>query len=326
MAPLPQNERIRKGARWTVEYRQLGNSGLQVSTIGLGTNNFGGRLDAEATALVINHALDVGINMIDTANSYGGGLSEEYIGRALKGKRQQAIVATKVASRVAEGPNQTGASRQHILAEVENSLQALSTGYIDLYQIHFPDPNTPIEETLRALDSLVQAGKVRYVGCSNFMAWQVCEAHWTSTSRGLTPFVSVQPRYSMLYRNVEAELVPFCQAYGIGILPYFPLENGFLTGKYRRGQSAPDGTRLAGNDRGMFTDANFDLLEGLESFATERGHTVLDLAFAWLLANSAVSSVIAGATKPEQVVANAKSSGWDLDSDDMAELDTLLGR
>lgn len=298
-----------------------------MSAIGLGTNNFGGRLDADATALVLNHALDVGINMIDTANSYGGGLSEEYIGRALKGKRQQALLATKVASRVGEGPNQSGASRQHVLTEVENSLQALGTDYIDLYQVHFPDPNSPIEETLRALDSLVQAGKVRYIGCSNFMAWQVCEAYWTSSSRGLAPFMSAQPRYSMLYRNAEAELVPFCQAYGIGILPYFPLENGFLTGKYRRGQTAPDGTRLAQNDRfGMLTEANFDLLEGLESFAAEREHTVLDLAFAWLLANNAVSSVIAGATKPEQVVTNAKSVGWNLNDEDMSELDTLLGR
>ena len=309
-----------------MEYRQLGRSGLQVSEIGLGTNNFGRRLDAEATAVVINHALDVGINMIDTSNSYGGGLSEEYIGRALKGKRQQALIATKVASRAADGPNQSGASRQHILTEVENSLQALGTDYIDLYQIHFPDSNTPIEETLHTLDSLIQSGKVRYIGCSNFMAWQVCEAHWTSKSQRLAPFVSAQPRYSMLHREAEAELVPFCQAYGVGILPYFPLENGFLTGKYRRGEPAPDGTRLAQNDRGMFTDAHFDLLEALESFASERGHTVLELAFAWLLANSAVSSVIAGATKPEQVVANAKSAGWRLSSEELAEVDSLLGK
>ena len=309
-----------------MEYRQLGRSGLQVSEIGLGTNNFGRRLDAEATAVVIDQALDTGINMIDTANSYGGGLSEEYIGRALKGKRQQALIATKVASRAADGPNQSGASRQHILTEVENSLQALGTDYIDLYQVHFPDSNTPIEETLHTLDSLVQSGKVRYIGCSNFMAWQVCEAHWTSKSQGLTPFVSAQPRYSMLHRDAEAELVPFCQAYGVGILPYFPLENGFLTGKYRRGETAPDGTRLAQNDRGMFTDAHFDLLETLESFSSEHGHTVLELAFAWLLANSAVSSVIAGATKPEQVVANAESAGWRLSDEELAEVDSLLGK
>ena len=307
-----------------MEYRQLGRSGLQVSAIGLGTNNFGRRLDDADTAVVINHALDVGINMIDTANSYGGTLSEEYIGRALKGKRQRAVVATKVSSRMSEGPNQAGNSRQHIMTEVENSLRRLSTDYIDLYQIHFTDANTPIEETLRALDDLVRQGKVRYVGCSNFMSWQVCEAVWTSRTLGLTSFVSVQPKYSMLDRQIEAELAPFCREYGVGILPYFPLANGFLTGKYRRGQPAPPGTRLGEGDRGMFSDANFDILEGLESFAEERGHTILELAFAWLLANPAVSSVIAGATKAEQVVANARTAGWHLSEEDMAEVEALL--
>ena len=308
-----------------MKYRQLGSSGLQVSAIGLGTNNFGRRLDAAATALVVGGALDIGINMIDTSNSYGPrGLSEEFIGRALKGRRPGAIIATKVSSRMAEGPNNAGNSRMHIMAEVENSLRRLDTDYIDLYQIHWSDPNTPIEETLRALDDLVRQGKVRYVGCSNFPAWQVCEAAWTARSLGITAFVSAQPRYSMLYREAETELVPFCQKYGVGILPYFPLENGFLTGKYRRGQSAPEGSRLAGGDRGMFTDANFDILEGLEAFAQERGHTVLDLAFAWLLANSAVSSVIAGATSVEQVQANAKTADWPLTDDDTAQVNKIL--
>ena len=308
-----------------MEYRQLGRSGLQVSVVGLGSNNFGNRVDVEGTAVVINHALDVGINLLDTANSYGSGQSEEYIGRALKGKRQQAIIATKVSSRMAEGPNRAGNSRHHIMTEVENSLRRLSTDYIDLYQIHLTDPNTPIEETLRALDDLVHQGKVRYIGCSNFMAWQVCEALWTSRSLGITPFVSVQPWYSMLYREVEAELVPFCQEYGMGILPYFPLANGLLTGKYRRRQPAPPGTRLAENDRGLLTDASFDLLEKLEAFAGERGHTLLDLAFAWLLANPMVSSVIAGATRAEQVVANAETAGWHLTDEDLAEANRLLG-
>ena len=309
-----------------MQYALMGNTGVRISRIIMGTYPFGVAPLAKGVDAVVGAALEVGINVFDTSNSYGGGLSEEYIGRALKGKRQQALIATKVASRAADGPNQSGASRQHILTEVENSLQALGTDYIDLYQIHFPDSNTPIEETLHTLDSLVQSGKVRYIGCSNFMAWQVCEAHWTSKSQGLTPFVSAQPKYSMLHRDAEAELVPFCQAYGVGILPYFPLANGFLTGKYRRGEPAPDGTRLAQNDRGMFTDAHFDLLEALESFASGRGHTVLELAFAWLLANSAVSSVIAGATKPEQVVANAKSAGWRLSSEELAEVDSLLGK
>ena len=307
-----------------MEYRQVGRSGLQVSAIGLGTNNFGRRVDYEGSAAVISQALDLGINMIDTSNSYGDGYSEQYIGRALKGKRHEAIIATKVSSRVADGPNQAGNSRQHIVAEVENSLRRLDTDYIDLYQMHCTDPNTPIEETLRALDDLASQGKVRYIGCSNFMAWQVCEAMWTSRGQGLLPFASVQPPYSLLDREIEAELVPFCTEYGVGILPYYPLANGFLTGKYRRGQPPPVGARLTSNDRTMFTDANFDVLERLEHFAAERGHTILHLAFAWLLANPAISSVIAGATRPEQVLANAEAFDWHLNREDLAEIDTLL--
>ena len=309
-----------------MEYRYLGSSGLQVSAIGLGTNNFGGRLDAAASAVVINHALDMGINMIDTSNSYGGSHSEEYIGRALKGKRHQAVIATKVSSRMADGPNNAGNSRKHIMTEVENSLRRLNTDYIDLYQIHWQDANVPIEETLRALDDLVRQGKARYIGCSNFMAWQVCEAVWTSRSLGITPFASVQPKYSLMDRAIEAELTPFCREYRIGILPYFPLENGFLTGKYKRNQSAPQGTRLAEGDRGMFTDANFDLLEALEAFCAEHGRSVLDLAFAWLLANPDVSSVIAGATRAEQVVANAKSAAWTLTPQELAEVNAIIGK
>ena len=309
-----------------MEYRYLGRSGLQVSAIGLGTNNFGGRLDAAASAVVINHALDMGINMIDTSNSYGGTYSEEYIGRALKGKRHQAVIATKVSSRMADGPNNAGNSRKHIMTEVENSLRRLNTDYIDLYQIHWQDANVPIEETLRALDDLVRQGKTRYIGCSNFMAWQVCEAVWTSRSLGITPFASVQPKYSLMDRAIEAELTPFCREYRMGILPYFPLENGFLTGKYKRNQTAPQGTRLAEGDRGMFTDANFDLLEALEAFCAERGRSVLDLAFAWLLANPDVSSVIAGATRAEQVVANAKAAAWTLTPQELAEVNAVIGK
>ena len=307
-----------------MDYRQVGRSGLQVSAIGLGANNFGKRVDYDGSAAVINQALDVGINIIDTSNSYGDGYSEEYIGRALKGKRHQAVVATKVSSRVADGPNQGGNSRQHIVTEVENSLRRLGTDYIDLYQLHWTDPNTPIEETLRALDDLVHQGKVRYIGCANFMAWQVCEAMWTSRDLGLAPFASVQPPYSLMEREVEVELMPFCQVYGVGIFPYYPLANGFLTGKYRRGREAPAGARLASDHGGMFTGANFDALERLENFAAERGHTILHLAFAWLLANPMVSSVISGATAPEQVVANAEAYDWHLNKEDLAEIDTLL--
>ena len=307
-----------------MKYRQLGASGLQVSAVGLGANNFGGRLDSGRTEVVVHAALDSGVNLIDTSNSYGKGHSEEFIGRALRSRRHRAVIATKVSSRVADGPNNAGNSRKHILDQVDTSLRKLGTDYIDLYQIHWWDPNTPIEETLRALDDLVRLGKVRYSGCSNFAAWQVCEAHWTARSLGINGFVSVQPRYSIMYRHPERELIPFCSKYGVGILPYFPLENGFLTGKYRRGQQAPEGTRLAQSDRGLFTGKNFDMLEGLERFANERGHSVLELAFAWLLAKPEVSSVIAGATRPDQVAANAKSAGWALISDEVKQVDAIV--
>ena len=313
-----------------MEYRQLGRSGLQVSEVGLGTNNFGHHdrppfhLRAAEAAVVVNQALDEGVNLIDTANSYGEGLSEEFIGRALKGKRHQAVIATKVSSAVGEGPNLAGNSRKHILDEVEKSLSRLGTDYIDLYQIHWWDPNTPIGETLRTLDDLVHQGKVRYIGCSNFQAWQVCEAVWTARTMGITSFVSVQPSYNMLDRAVEAELMPFCEEYEVGILPYYPLAKGFLTGKYRRGQSPPDGTRLAGGTSDMLTEENFDLLDKLVGFAADRGHTILELAFAWLLARPSVSSVIAGATSAEQVVANAATAQWRLAGEEFAEVNALL--
>ena len=308
-----------------MKYRRLGNSGLKVSEVGIGANNFGRRVDAEGTAAIIDRALDVGINLIDTANTYGGGRrSEEYIGRALKSKRTDALIATKAAMSMGDGPNDSGASRLHLTSELEISLRTLDTDYVDLYQVHFPDDDTPIEETMRALDDMVSQGKVRYIGCSNFSAWQVCEANWTSRTYGLTPFVSVQPPYSMMQRDIEVELVPFCREYDVGILPFYPLANGFLTGKYRRGQGAPEGTRLAESDRGMFTDENYDLLESLEGFASNRGHTVLELAFAWLLANPNVSSVIAGATRIEQVESNASAANWELSPEEKAEVDALL--
>ena len=308
-----------------MDYRRLGNSGLKVSEIGLGANNFGRRVDASGTAKVINLALEVGINLIDTANTYGGERrSEKFIGRALKGQRDRALIATKAAMSMGDGPNDKGASRLHLTAELEESLRCLNTDYVDLYQVHFPDDDTPIEETMRALDDMVRQGKVRYIGCSNFMAWQVCEAIWTSRANSLAPFVSVQPHYSMLERTVEVELIPFCREYDVGILPYFPLASGFLTGKYRRGRDAPEGTRLAEGDRGMFTEENFDLLEKLETFASRQGHSILELAFAWLLANPNVSSVIAGATSTEQVVSNANAAGWQLTPEEKAEVDALL--
>ena len=313
-----------------MNYRRLGRSGLEVSAIGLGADNFGPRdtfpyhMDYESSARVIYSAIEAGINIIDTANIYGDGVSEEHIGRALEGSRHEMVLATKVTVPVAEGPNRGGSSRKHIMEEVEGSLRRLRTDYVDLYQMHDPDPDTPIEESLRALDDLVRDGKVRYIGCSNYSAWRTCEALWTSRTLGLESFVSSQPHYSMLDREVEEELLAFCGRYGVGILPYFPLADGFLTGKYRRGQPPPPGSRLDMEETDWLTDANFDILEGLERFAEERGRTVLELAFAWLLSRPEVSSVIAGATRPEQVEANARAHDWDLSDDELAEIDTLL--
>lgn len=310
-----------------MEYRRLGSSGLQVSVVGLGTNNFGTRMEEKPSIEVVRQAVDLGINFIDTSNSYGKTLSEQYIGKAMKGIRDKVLVATKVFSRVGEGPNQEGASRLQIMREVENSLMRLETDYIDLYQIHFWDADTPIEETVRALDDLVRQGKVRYIGCSNFAAWQVCEAVWTSRTLHRESFVSVQLNWSMLNREIERELVPFCQAYNLGIIPFFPLASGFLTGKYRRGEPVPEGTRMYTSERSRsrnLTDRNFDVLERLEPFAAERGRPMVDLALAWLLYNPLVSSVIAGASNPEQLAANAKAADWHLTAEEMEELDGIL--
>ena len=259
---------------------------------------------------------------------YGNTLSETYIGKGLQGKRHQAIVGTKVSGAVGEGPNMRGNSRQHILREVEKSLQRLHTDYIDLYQIHFPDPQTPIEETLRALDDLVHQGKVRYIGCSNFAAWQVAEAQWTSKTLGLNHFISVQPAYNLLDRRIERELMPFCEAYQIGIIPYSPLAGGFLTGKYRPGEAPPSGTRLAGRmGARTLTDENYGVLKPLEEFATQRGHSMLDLAMGWLLAKPQVSTVIAGATKREQVQANVTSGQtWRLTPEEVQQVDEITKR
>ena len=307
-----------------MKYRKLGGSGLEVSEIGLGTNNFGPRLDFESSDRVISQCIDSGINLIDTSNSYGATVSEEYIGRSLTGRRDSVVLATKVSSRMSEGPNQAGNSRIHIMDQIEGSLSRLQTDYIDLYQIHWWDDDTPIEETLRVLDDLVRDGKIRYFGCSNFSSWQVCEAVWTSRSVGISSFVSVQPHYSMMERSIESELLPFCQKYGVGVLPYYPLANGFLTGKYRRGEDIPEGTRLGVNDRGMFTEENFDLIDKLDSFSSKRGKTVLDLAFAWLLARGEISSVIAGATSAEQVVSNAATAEFTLTNEEYDEVTSIL--
>ena len=313
-----------------MQYRRLGDSGLEVSAIGLGTNNFGDNsrwpfhMGPDEVATLIHASLDVGVNTLDTANAYGEGRSEEYIGRALKGRREDAVIATKVHGRMGEGPNREGLSRKAIMYEVEQSLRRLQTDYIDLYQLHQIDHATPIEETMRALDDLVRDGKVRYVGCSNFEAWRLCEAVWTARTAGLAPMVSVQPPYSMLNRDVERELLPVCDRYGVGVLPYFPLEHGLLTGKYRRGQPPPSDSRLAVHGAPLEA-ADFDLIEDLAGFAEGRGHTLLELAFAWLLSRPSVSSVIAGATRPEQIRANAAAVNWRLSEEELESVGRILG-
>ena len=310
-----------------MEFRHLGRSGVQVSTLGLGGNNFGARIDEEQSARVLQKAIDLGVNFVDTADVYSNGLSESFIGAALAGQRHQVILATKVGSPVGQGVNQGGASRSYIMQQVEGSLNRLRTDYIDLYQIHLPDPGTPIEETLRALDDLVHQGKVRYIGCSNFLSWQTCEAVWISHTLNLANFVTVQMEYSLLNHDIEREVVPFCQAYRIGIIPYFPLAGGLLTGKYRPGEPVSEGTRfftVPKYKERFLTERNFSLVARLERFASDRGHTLSELAIAWLLGNPLVCSVITGAMKPEQLVANAKGAEWHLTSREMEDIKALL--
>jgi aryl-alcohol dehydrogenase-like predicted oxidoreductase len=309
-----------------VEYRQLGNSGVRVSVIGLGTNQFGGKVDQAGVNQIVAGALDLGINFIDTADVYTQGHSEETLGVALKGAWHKVVLATKVRSSTGEGPNDQGASRYHIVNGVEASLRRLQSDHIDLYQVHRWDETTPIEETLRTLDALVRSGKVRYIGASNFAAWQLARANLLAELRGWEPFVSVQPHYHMLERGIEQELVPYCNAYKVGILPYFPLAGGFLTGKYRRGEPAPAGSRGESSAyvKRYMTDANYDRLEKLEAWANERSHTMGDLAHAWLLAQPQVSSVISGATRLEQVQTNARAAGWMLTPEEFAQANAIL--
>lgn len=310
-----------------MEYRKLGNSGLKVSEISLGGNNFGRSADEQTSIAVIRHALDSGINYIDTADMYDLGRSEEFVGKAVKGDRSGVIIATKFGYAMGEGPNERGGSRYYILKAVEASLKRLQTDYIDLYQMHWPDPTTPIEETLRTLDDVVRDGKVRYIGCSNFAAWQLCEALWVSRVSNLNSFVTVQTRFNILEREIEAELVPCCQSYDIGVIPWGPLAGGFLTGKYCQGKEAPPDTRLSKPHTlysRVLTETNWNRLAKLESFARACGHTVGELAIAWLLAKSWVSTVIAGARKLEQVSANVAATEWKMTAGEIAEVEALF--
>ncbi|KAB8184246.1 aldo/keto reductase [Microbispora catharanthi] len=304
-------------------YRRLGDSGLVVSALGLGGNNFGRRIDLDATRAVVDAALDAGVTLIDTADIYGE--SETLLGEVLKGRRDQVVIATKFGGDVngANGPDWGArASRRYVRLAVERSLRRLKTDWIDLYQLHFPDPSTPIEETLSVLTDLVREGKVRYVGSSNFASWQVTDADWIARTGGFERFVSAQNEYSLLDRRVEKELVPALLHHGVGLLPYFPLANGLLTGKYRRGEEPPAGTRLAGRTQ-YLTDARFEVVERLREFAERQGVTLLDVAIGGLLAQPAVSSVIAGATRPEQIKANVAAAAWRPDEAALKELNEI---
>ena len=312
-----------------MEQRRLGRSGLAVSVVGLGCNNFGGRVDKEGARKVIDAAIASGINLFDTADIYAMGHrgdSETIMGEVLGTRRKDVILATKFSGQMDDMGWLKGASRRYIMSAVEASLRRLKTDYIDLYQLHFPDPQTPIEETLRALDDLVHSGKVRYIGCTNLAGWQMADAQWTSKHHNLNAFISAQDEYSLVVRGVEAGKLPAVEAFGLGFLPYFPLASGLLTGKYERGKPAPAGTRLAGNkglaDRYM-TERNIAIVEKLRAFCAERGHSMLELAFSWLLSRRSVTSVIAGATKPEQIEQNVAAASWTLSADDLAEIDKL---
>lgn len=306
-----------------MEYRPLADSGLIVSALGLGTNNFAGRLDDEAARAVLDESLELGVTFIDTADVYGRGsaeglgASENQLGRLLAGRRGRFILATKFGFPMSESPMERGASRRWIVTELENSLQRLRTDYIDLYQVHLPDPETPIEETLRALDDLVRAGKVRYVGHSNFAAWQIADADWTAQTAHLARPISAQMHYNLLVRDIQAEVIPACRAFGLGIIPYFPLQSGFLTGKYRRDGQGRGRLSESARAAEVLTPANFGRLEGFERFAAASGHSLLDLAFGWLLSQPIVGSVIASASTPQQVRANVAAAEWRLSAAEM---------
>lgn len=308
-----------------MQFRNLGRSGLRVSLVGLGCNNFGGRIDLDATRKVVDAAIELGITLFDTADIYGEkGGSETALGQVLGTRRKDIVLASKFGMKMFHGGE--GGSRRYIMSAVEESLRRLQTDWIDLYQFHKPDPLTPIDETLRAMEDLVTQGKVRYIGCSNMVAWQIADAQWTARDLGLSGFASAQDEYSLLKRGAEKDLIPAITHYGMGLLPYFPLANGALTGKYKRGAAMPEGARLtklperAGQ---IFSEDNWRRIEGLSAFAETRGHSLVELAFSWLAAQPVVSSVIAGATKPEQIAANVKAADWALTAEDLAEIDAI---
>ena len=312
-----------------MNYRQLGNSGLEVSEIGLGANSFGmpGRRDRPESAAIIHSAIDSGINFVDTSNVYASGLSEEYIGHALKGRRDEMLIGTKFGSMRRQGPNNFGGSRNFVMRSVEESLQRLQTDYIDVYMIHRPDTRMPIEETLRALDDLVRDGKIRYTAACNFEAWRIVNAQWKNRENGLIPLAASQFAYSMMTRSAESEMIPACRELGMSVIPYLPLAAGMLSGKVNATGTAPDGTRLAiesNMGERWITPNNLRLVRLLNEWANGRGHTVLELAFAWLLAEPIVATVIAGASSPAQIESNAKAADWRLTQEERVEVTAIL--
>jgi aryl-alcohol dehydrogenase-like predicted oxidoreductase len=309
-----------------MEYRQLGRSGLTVSAVGLGCNNFGMRIDEAASAEVVNQSLESGITFFDTAEMYGGGKSEEFLGAALGKRRDEVVVATKFGGPKGPGPGQAPGSRRNAVRACEDSLRRLGTDYIDLYYLHYPDPLTPIDETLEALTDLVGQGKVRYVASSNVVGWQIADADHLAAERGLQRFTGCQIEWSLLNRAVEAEIVPACRHFELGIVPYFPLASGLLTGKYTRGEDFPAGSRLGASPyfAAVATEENWDKVERLTAVAESRGHTILELAVCWLLSQDGVSSVLTGATKAEQVTANVAASDWRLSRDELAAVAEAL--
>jgi aryl-alcohol dehydrogenase-like predicted oxidoreductase len=309
--------------------RDFGPTSRQVSAVGLGCNNFGIRLDRAATAKVVHAALDAGITLFDTADIYGNrGASETLLGEALGARRKDIVLVTKFGLPMDDSGCRQGGSRRNVLEAVEASLRRLNTDWIDVYYYHRPDPKTPFEETLRALDELVRAGKVRHIGCSNFSVAQIDEAQAVAQANGLTPFVATQDQYSLLAREIERDLVPAIETHKLALLPYFPLASGMLSGKYRLGRPVPTGTRLSNprySDR-VLNDANLRIVERLEQFCAARGRTLLQLAFGWLLAKPVIASVIAGASTPEQAMQNAGAVGWQLDAAEIAEVDRITRR
>ncbi|MDX1616514.1 MAG: aldo/keto reductase [Candidatus Promineifilaceae bacterium] len=309
-----------------MQYRRLGSAGVRVSVIGLGTNQFGGKVGTQGVKRIVARALELGVNFIDTADVYQGGKSEVAIGKALAGRWDEVVLATKVYFRTGDGPNDRGSSRYHIMNGVEASLRRLQSDHIDLYQMHRWDAETPIGETLRALDDLIRQGKIRYIGASAYAAWQLAQANLLAELRGWSQFVTVQSHYHLLQRDVEREVLPYCRVANVGFIPYFPLAGGFLTGKYQADSVPPAGSRGEESNyvQGYMTAQNFARVERLTKWAEDRGHSMVELALAWLAAQSPVSSVIAGVTRLEQLEENVQAAEWRLTSKDLETIDELL--